>query len=288
MGIARAIGAILFSIIIGLIMGFLFRKEEKEKVEKQMFMPDIDADRPLWHNIIFFASMILILIFANWAKPATESGLWNAIYNLKWIATSFFAVVLGIILVTLYKMKFWKMAIVGVAVIIAGFLSKWQFMIPFVVGVIGLSYFTSRDEEETGEWFSATWGFAKQIMPLLFFGVLVAGVLLARPGQEGLIPSSWISGLVGENSLFSNFFASIVGAFMYFATLTEVPILQGLMGNGMGKGPALALLLAGPALSLPNMLVIRSVMGTKKTVVFVSLVIVMSTLTGLIFGLIYG
>ncbi|MDD3052676.1 MAG: permease, partial [Candidatus Cloacimonetes bacterium] len=227
MGIARAVGAILFSIIIGLIMGFLFRKEEKEKVEKQMFMPDIDSDRPLWHNIIFFTSMILILIFANWAKPATESGLWNAIYNLKWIATSIFAVVLGIILVTLYKMKFWKMAIVGVAVIIAGFLSKWQPMIPFVVGVIGLSYFTSRDEEEAGEWFSATWGFAKQIMPLLFFGVLVAGVLLARPGQEGLIPSSWISGLVGGNSLFSNFFASIVGAFMYFATLTEVPILQG-------------------------------------------------------------
>jgi len=288
MGIARAVGAILFSVIIGLIMGFIFRKEEQDKVEKQMLMPDVHTDRPLWHNMIFFASMIFILIFANWAKPATESGLWNAIYNFKWIVTSVFATVLGIILVTLYKMKFWKMAIVGVTVIIAGFLSHWQPMIPFVVGIIGLSYFTSKDEEETGEWFSATWGFAKQIMPLLFFGVLVAGVLLARPGQEGLIPSSWISGLVGGNSLFSNFFASIVSAFMYFATLTEVPILQGLMGNGMGKGPALALLLAGPALSLPNMLVIRSVMGTKKTVVFVSLVVVMATVTGMIFGLIYG
>ena len=116
-------------------------------------------------------------------------------------------------------------------------------------------------------------------------GVLVAGFLLGSPeGGSGIIPNEWISNLVGGNSLFSNFFASIVGAFMYFATLTEVPILQGLIGSGMGKGPALALLLAGPALSLPNMLVIRSVIGTKKTVVFVSLVIVMATFTGIIYG----
>jgi hypothetical protein len=181
-------------------------------------------------------------------------------------------------------MKFWKIAVTGIAVIISGFVSGWNPMIPFVVGVIGLSYFTSKDEGEVGEWFSSTWEFAKQIMPLLFFGVVAAGLLLARPGNEGLIPSEWISKLVGGNSIWANFFASIVGAFMYFATLTEVPILQGLMGNGMGKGPALALLLAGPALSLPNMLVIRSVMGTKKTVVFVSLVVVMATITGVIFG----
>jgi uncharacterized membrane protein YraQ (UPF0718 family) len=123
---------------------------------------------------------------------------------------------------------------------------------------------------ETESWFIASWDFAKQIMPLLLAGVLVAGLLLGRPGAEGLIPSAWISGLVGGNSLWANLFASVVGAFMYFATLTEVPILQGLIGAGMGKGPALALLLAGPALSLPNMLVIRSVLGTKKTVAFVS------------------
>ena len=115
------------------------------------------------------------------------------------------------------------------------------------------------------EWFETSWDFAKKILPLLFWGVLIAGALLGRPGHEGLIPSSWIAGLVGGNSLWANLFASVVGAFMYFATLTEVPILQGLIGAGMGKGPALALLLAGPALSLPNMLVIRSVMGTKKT-----------------------
>jgi uncharacterized membrane protein YraQ (UPF0718 family) len=288
MGIARAVGAIVFSIVIGLLMGFIFRKEEREKAEQQMLMPEVETERPFWHNLVFFASMIFILIFANWAKPATESGLWSAVYTMKWIVTSIFAIGLGAILVTLYKMKFWKMGVTALAVVISGFLSGWQPMIPFVVGVIGLSYFTSKDEEEAGEWFSSTWEFAKQIMPLLFFGVLVAGLLLARPGHEGLIPSEWISGLVGGNSLFANFFASIVGAFMYFATLTEVPILQGLMGNGMGNGPALALLLAGPALSLPNMLVIRSVMGTKKTVVFVSLVILMATISGMIFGAVQG
>lgn len=286
MGIARAVGAIVFSIVIGLLMGFIFRKEEKAKADIQMQMPDVEADRPLWHNMIFFGSMIMILVFANWAKPAVESGLWYAIYNVKWIVTSIFAIALGIILVSLYEMKVWKMGIVALAVVIAGFLTSWQPLIPFVVGIIGLSYFTSKDEDEAGEWFESTWEFAKQILPLLFFGVLVAGLLLARPGQEGLIPSEWISSLVGGNSIFANFFASIVGAFMYFATLTEVPIIQGLMGNGMGKGPALALLLAGPALSLPNMLVIRSVMGTKKTLVFVSLVVVMATISGLIFGMI--
>ena len=284
MGIARAVGAIIFSIIIGLIMSFVFRKDEEEKVQQQMLMPEVDEDRPFWHNLIFFASMIFILIFANWAKPVTESGIWNAIYNAKWIITSIFSFALGIILITIYKMKFWKIAVTGIAVIISGFATGWQPMIPFIVGVIGLSYFTSKDEGEVGEWFSSTWEFTKQILPLLLFGVIAAGLLLARPGNEGLIPSEWISKLVGGNSIWANFFASIVGAFMYFATLTEVPILQGLMGNGMGKGPALALLLAGPALSLPNMLVIRSVMGTKKTVVFVSLVVVMATISGVIFG----
>ncbi|MDO9577564.1 MAG: permease [Candidatus Cloacimonadales bacterium] len=287
MGIARAVGAIVFSIVIGLIMGFVFRKDEQAKVQQQMLMPEVEVERPFWQNLIFFASMIFILIFANWAKPATESGVWNAIYSVKWIITSVFSVALGIILVTIYKMKLWKMAVTAIAVIITGFASGWNPMITFVVGVIGLSYFTSKDEGEVGEWFSSTWEFAKQILPLLFFGVVVAGLLLARPGHEGLIPSEWISKLVGGNSIWANFCSSIVGAFMYFATLTEVPILQGLMGNGMGKGPALALLLAGPALSLPNMLVIRTVMGTKKTVVFVSLVVVMATITGVIFGAVY-
>jgi hypothetical protein len=143
----------------------------------------------------------------------------------------------------------------------------------------------SFSEDEPNEWLGETWGFAKQIMPLLAAGVLVAGFLLGSQGNpNGIIPNEWIANLVGGNSLFSNFFASITGAFMYFATLTEIPIIQGLIESGMGKGPALALLLAGPALSLPNMLVIRAVMGTQKTIVFVSLVIVMATVSGLIYG----
>jgi hypothetical protein len=157
-------------------------------------------------------------------------------------------------------------------------------MLSFAAGVVGLSVITSTSKGEMGEWFCSSWGFAKQITPLLLLGVLASGLFLGRPQHEGLIPSSWIASSVGGNSLFSNFFAAIVGAFMYFATLTEIPILQGLIGNGMGKGPALALLLAGPALSLPSMLVINSILGTKKTVVYVTLVVVMATITGLIYG----
>ena len=122
-------------------------------------------------------------------------------------------------------------------------------------------------------------------MPLLLAGVMIAGFLLGGPGGgQGIIPGEWVSSMVGGNSFSANLFASVAGAFMYFATLTEVPILQGLIGAGMGKGPALALLLAGPALSLPNMLVIRSVMGTRKTLVFIGLVVVLSTVAGLLYG----
>ncbi|HPR18741.1 MAG TPA: permease [Candidatus Cloacimonadota bacterium] len=287
MGVARAVGAIVFSIVIGVIMGFIFRKEEVNKASNKMLMPETEVDRPLWQNLLFFLTLIAILVFANWAKPATESGAWNAIYHAKWIITSILGVMLGIILITIFQMKFTKIGIIAAFVVIIGIVTGWNPLLTFVSGVIGLSFFTSRDKGEMGEWFTSTWEFAKQILPLLFFGVAVAGFLLARPGHEGIIPSEWISKLVGGNSIWSNFFASIVGAFMYFATLTEVPILQGLIGNGMGKGPALALLLAGPALSLPNMLVIRSVIGTKKTVVFVSLVVVMATITGVVFGTFY-
>jgi uncharacterized membrane protein YraQ (UPF0718 family) len=158
-------------------------------------------------------------------------------------------------------------------------------VIAFSVGIIGLSVSLQSSPGEPQDWLAQSWTLAKQIAPLLFFGILVSGALLGQPPDgEGLIPSEWISAAVGGNSLWSNFFASVAGAFMYFATLTEVPILQGLIGNGMGQGPALALLLAGPALSLPSMLVLASIMGWKKTVVFVSLVVIMATITGLIYG----
>ena len=244
LGIARAVGAVLFSVVIGLLMHLIFRDEENKRTEKDasMFDFDVEQSRPIWKDIIFFISMIGVLVFANWAKPIDSTGIWATIFRVKWIIAGIF---LTILLFTS---------------------SQWY------------------KKEERKQWYSETWGFAMKIMPLLFGGVLVAGFLLGRPGHEGIIPSQWVNSLVGGNSLGANLFASIAGAFMYFATLTEVPILQGLLGAGMGKGPALALLLAGPALSLPNMLVIRGVLGTKKTVVFVSLVIIMATIAGLIFG----
>jgi len=191
------------------------------------------------------------------------------------------------VLVKWIGVAWWKVVSVGAPTALLALLFPHEPMLAFVVGAIGLSVITSTSEGEAGEWFSSTWTFAKQILPLLFFGVLVAGLLLGRPGNEGLIPNAWVTNLVGGNSLWANLFASVVGAFMYFATLTEVPILQGLIGSGMGKGPALALLLAGPALSLPSMLVLRSVMGAKKTLVFVALVVVMATISGMIYGALF-
>jgi len=286
MGIARAVGAILFSIVIGLLMHLIFRKEEIEKANGQMAMPDGDDGRPLWQTAVYFATMVAILVFANWGKPEEASGLWHSLYTAKWVITGLAAIGLAVELVVWFRMIWWKVLAASLPAAILALLFPHEPMIPFAAAVIGLSTITSTDKGEAGEWFATSWGFAKQILPLLLFGVLVAGALLGRVGHEGLIPSSWVSALVGGNSLWANLFASVVGAFMYFATLTEVPILQGLLGNGMGQGPALALLLAGPALSLPNMLVIRSVMGTKKTVVFVSLVVVMATISGMLYGVI--
>lgn len=284
LGIARALGAIIFSIIIGLLMHFIFHKEEMEKANAQMAMPEPEVIRPLWQNVLYFASMIGILVFANWGKPEDPTGFWNLIYSAKWLVTGGFAFALAVILVAWFGVKKWKAALVFVPPLILALVFPHEPVIAFAAGIIGLSIITSIDKGEVGDWFSSTWGFTKQILPLLFFGVLIAGILLGRPGHEGLIPSEWVSSAVGGNSILANLFASVAGAFMYFATLTEVPILQGLIGNGMGQGPALALLLAGPALSLPNMLVIRSVMGTKKTVVFIFLVILLSTISGLIYG----
>jgi uncharacterized membrane protein YraQ (UPF0718 family) len=288
MGIARAVGAILFSVVIGLAMHVIFRKEEAERQVIQMAMLEEEVKRPLWQNALYFASMVAILVFANWGAPQTDSGAWAAIFNAKWVLTSAFAVALGAMLVAWFGVKVWKVGVTAIPVIILALIFPDMPLLAFTAAVIGLSAFTSTDEGEVGDWFASSWGFAKQILPLLLFGVLVAGAFLGRVGHEGLIPSEWVARAVGGNSLMANFFASFAGAFMYFATLTEVPILQGLIGSGMGKGPALALLLAGPALSLPNMLVINSIMGVKKTVVFVSLVIVMATFSGIFYGSIWG
>ena len=290
MGIARAVGAISFAVIIGLLMHFFFRKEEQEKLEAAAGMPEPEVARPLWQTALYFASMVGILVFANWGKPVEPTGFWQVIYSTKWLVTGLFSLALAIMLVSWFQVGKLRMLLAALPVVALALIFPDNPIIPFVAGTIALSVLTATGKDEAGElreWFATSWDFAKKIMPLLFWGVLASGALLGRPDHEGLIPSSWIAGLVGGNSLGANLFASVVGAFMYFATLTEVPILQGLIGAGMGKGPALALLLAGPALSLPNMLVIRSVMGTKKTVVFVSLVIVMATVSGLIYGALF-
>jgi uncharacterized membrane protein YraQ (UPF0718 family) len=231
--------------------------------------------------------MIAILVFANWGKPLDQASLWMWVYSAKWLLTGAAALLLAIMLVAWFGFKRWQVVGVGMATAIVAVVSHSP-LVPFSVAVVGLSIIAARSKGEPGEWFAQTWSFAKQILPLLLAGVLVSGLLLGRPGHEGLIPSTWISTSVGGNSLGANLFASMVGAFMYLATLTEVPILQALIGSGMGKGPALALLLAGPALSLPSMLVLRSIMGTKKTVVYIGLVIVMATTTGVMYGALFS
>jgi hypothetical protein len=194
---------------------------------------------------------------------------------------------LGAALGQWFGFKWKELALVAIPVVVLSFLFTHAPLIPFIVGCAGLTVLCARSPGEGREWLDATWTLTKQIFPLLIGGVFVSGMLLGRPGHEALIPSGWVSQSVGGNSLSANFFSSIVGAFMYFATLTEVPILQGLIGSGMGKGPALALLLAGPALSLPSMLVLRSIMGTKKLLVYVALVVVMATVSGLIYGALF-
>jgi hypothetical protein len=284
LGIARAVGAIVFSVVIGLLMHFIFRKEEEAKVNAQMAMPDQPVSRPLWQNVVYFASMVMILVFANWGKPEDVSGFWYIVYSYKWFITGVASLLFAVTLILWFGLEWWKVSLAAIPTIIVGLIFSNEPIVAFAIGALGLSIITSTNKGETGEWFVSTWGFAKQILPLLLFGILIAGTLLGRPGNEGIIPSEWVAAAVGGNSVWSNLFASVAGAFMYFATLTEVPILQGLIGSGMGKGPALSLLLAGPALSLPSMLVLNSIMGTKKTVIYVILVIIMATITGLLYG----
>ena len=244
LGLARAVGAVVFAVITGLLMAFIFRKDDAERAAGQIYLPDqADKGRTLAQDALFMLVLVLILIFAAFARPAPgSSGLWPLVFQAKWYITAVLLVIMG------FMLRSWFQA------------------------------------QERRMWVQSTWGFMKQIFPLLGAGVLVAGFMLGRPGHPALIPESWIQSAVGGNSLSANLFASVAGALMYFATLTEIPILQGLLGAGMGQGPALALLLAGPALSLPNMLVIGGVMGWKKTAVFCLIIVVLSTLAGLIYG----
>ncbi len=244
LGAARAVGAVLFAVVIGLLMALFFRREDEDRAARSVGL-EIDAAtrRTPGQTGLFMLVLTGILVFAAWGRSAEPVSLWNTVFAVKWY------LVAGFLLILVFMLKRWF------------------------------------GPEERVTWLEATWTFAKQILPLLFAGVMAAGALMGRPGTDaGLIPSTYVADWVGGNSLPANLVAAVVGAFMYFATLTEIPILQGLLGSGMGQGPALALLLAGPALSLPNMLVIGSVLGTKKTLFFIVLVVVMSATAGLIYG----
>ena len=285
LGIARAVGAVLFSVVIGLLMHLLFRREEGARQAAVPLQMSPDQGRALWKNSILLLIMVLVMVTATWGGCGDCSGgFQNAIYGLKGPLLALFGALLGTVLVLWIGVRPWKVIVLAAAVFASSLLAPEGILIPFVTGMAGLALILSAEKGEGREWMNSTFGFAGQILPLLLAGVLVAGFLLGRVRGEGIIPSTWIEWAVGGNSLRSNLFASVAGALMYFATLTEIPILQGLIDSGMGQGPALSLLLAGPALSLPNMLVIRSVMGTRRTLAFVFLVVVMATFSGLLFG----
>jgi uncharacterized membrane protein YraQ (UPF0718 family) len=281
-GIARAVGAIVFSIVIGTIMHLIYRREEAQRASTngRGFGGD-NADKPTGVIVTVFMLMVGILVFANWA--ATDSAVWMQIYQWKWQITALLSLALGALLVWRWQWPVSQLLMLAAVVVVSALAVPGAPELPFALGIAGLMLISAlRDSDR--EWAAQSWDFAKQILPLLLAGVFVAGFALGRPGHEGIIPSAWVAAAVGDNSLTSTIIASVLGALMYFSTLTEVPIVDALMGAGMGKGPALALLLAGPALSLPNMLVIRTVLGTQKTLVYCGLVVVMATTTGVIYG----
>ena len=279
-GLARAVGAVVFSVVIGLLMHFIFRKDARESNLTAAAMPE-DETRPLYQTGLTFLAMIAILVFANWGGGGT--GFFETVFRIKWWLTGAGGLGLAGTLIAWYGLPWWKTAVVALAGAGAAVWPGGPVSIFATVSVV-FAWAIASEKGDLQDWFDASWGFGKQILPLLLAGVLVAGLMLGRPDHEGLIPSAWIADLVGGNSLGANLFAAVSGAFMYFATLTEVPILEGLLGAGMGRGPALTLLLAGPAVSLPSILVLRTIMGMKKTSVFIGMVIVLSALTGFFFG----
>ncbi len=285
-GIARGVGAVVFSVFIGLLMAAIFERggPAKNGPEPVAIEPDPAQVRPLHHLVALFGLMIAVLVFANWGGSPDATGFWHFMHANKWLLTACTAIPLGIVLWRWFGFPMLGIAAAGCIVGASAFFVRNNPSIPFAAGIVSLCLLMPRAGNLGREWWAQTWEYAKLITPLLIGGVFVAGLLLGTPGTRGLVPPEWIERAVGGNGVGANFGASVVGAFMYFATLTEVPILEGLMGSGMGKGPALALLLAGPALSLPSMIVIHSVIGTRKTVAYVTIVIVGSTLAGLLFG----
>ncbi|MFG0288042.1 MAG: permease [Rhodopirellula sp. JB044] len=292
LGVARVIGAIVFGVIIGLLMSVFFRASEEDRNQTTLAMPDPPASkRPLWQSATMLAAMLLFLVFSDWFNPGDK--------NVELVDGTQFAATLQYETETSYDLRL-KSAVLGheqaevvrlakTEIATIEDVQSWVTIIHhyrwYLAGVMGIIVTAMSlawlDREDFGQWMDNTWEFSKLLVPLLFGGVFFVGFLGA------LIPEKQVADLVGDNSFTSNLIASVIGSLFYFATLTEVPILEALMRNGMASGPALALLLAGPALSLPSILVIRSVIGNAKTTVFVLLVVVMATLAGMGYGTLY-
>lgn len=282
MGLARGIGAIVFSIVIGLIMAVVFRNDESQRNKVAMQIPEEQPNQPLWQTASFLAIQVVILIFANWG--ASDHPFFAAIFMWKWKIVAASALILAIMLDQWFTCSRIRIVTVSLVVAMTSLPLPGQPAIPFSLSLIGLVWIIAGTTDETGEWWRQTWSFTKQVMPLLLAGVFIAGLLLGRPDHEAWIPSEWINSVLGGDGILPIFYASLAGSLMYFATLTEIPIVEGLQGAGMSQGAALALLLAGPALSLPNMLVIRSIIGSKKTFTYVGLVVLFSTFAGWLIG----
>ncbi|MFT5732205.1 MAG: uncharacterized membrane protein YraQ (UPF0718 family) [Planctomycetota bacterium] len=284
LGLARAISAVLFSVVVGVLMARLFRGEQQKRTAEMAEVPVPPALRPLWQTGLFFTSMVAILVFANWPNPRQPDGFFASVFAAKWTLTAGTGFAFAFMAWRWVGLAAKRLVPSIIAVVVAALAVPTHPELAMFVAIVGLAVSTQGQDGEAGEWFEQTWTYTKMIFPLLIGGVLAAGFLLGRPDHEALIPGEWIAAAVGGNSLFSTLLASLSGSLMYFATLTEVPILQGLIGSGMGEGPALALLLAGPSLSIPSMLVLSSILGWKKTLTFALLVVLLATMTGWVFG----
>jgi hypothetical protein len=292
-GAGRVIGAVTFAVVIGLLMAVIFRKAERTKIEAALQMPEPEKPpRHISKTALYLGCMVLFLVFSDWFNPGnvtvktSDGRQFNAVVIHEAKDTVRFQLEEDLgsekagdkIMLSkdeiagMQERKTWVLTIFHIRWYLAG-------LCGLAVVIMAWRWF---ERDEIREWMLNTWQFTKLLVPLLFGGVFVVGFVSI------LLPEKQVANWVGDNSLRSNLVASIIGTFWYFATLTEIPITQALMNLGMHKGPVLALLLAGPALSLPNILVIRKVMGNQKTLVFIILVVLMSTIVGLFFGVFWG
>ena len=295
LGSARLLGAVGFSVVIGLAMALTFRREERERSAASAAAPvaipmtGLEAPRPVWQTALLFVSMVGILIVANGSEASTE-GVSGWLAANKWTLTAAFAGLFVLLLRVLIRLAWWELAALVAVPVAIGVALPSEPVAVFAAGSFMLVVVTGRRASladgggEAGLWFKQTWDLAKTMLPLLLLGVFAAGFALGRPGHEGIIPAEWIRAALGHEHLGSAFLAALAGALMYFATLTEIPIMQGLLESGMAKGPALSLLLAGPAVSLSSVLVIYTILGLRKTFAYLLFVVVFSALVGSAYG----